>query len=181
MSRFLLILGASLLLAPAAHARTLSFKGCTASHERNIKAALGWVVDHYGDISKNMGKRGLLAWPGKSKAKLKKKLAKKNLKFSCIQDKKRCKATKKGQLRGRTVPILHQRRIALCMNVLGDQADLASVIVHEAAHLVRLNAHRTKCAERCKRPRFSESAEQATLWAHTGTPYDGAACAASCR
>ncbi len=76
--------------------------------------------------------------------------------------------------------MLHQKRVSLCTNALTTEADRAAVIIHELAHLVRLNVHRTKCKKRCEKPRFSESVEQAAFWAHTGSAYSASACAASC-
>ena len=84
MSRALLMLGAVMLCASSAHARKLTFKKCSATEEANIRAAVKWLVKNYSKVSANMGERGLMAWPGKSKAKLKKKLAEKNLKFKCL-------------------------------------------------------------------------------------------------
>ncbi len=184
MRTFALLCLAALFVPTTTHARKLDFKGCSAKEKKDIKAAVKWLVNHYGDISKKMGRNGLKKWPGKSKSKLKKKLAEKNLKFKCISEKKKCQPKVKGatttQLRGRTVPVFHQKRVALCTNVLSDQADMAAVIIHELAHLVRINAHRTKCKKRCTKPRFSESVEQAALWAHTGTAYSASSCANSC-
>ncbi len=175
---------AALSLPFAAHGRDLDFKDCNKAEKKEIRGALKWLVDHFDDVGKKMGKQGLMEWPGGSKAKLKKKIAEKDLKFACISEKKKCDPKTKGatttQLRGRTVPVFHQKRVALCTNALSGEADYAAVIIHELAHLVRVNAHKKNCEKRCREPRFSESVEQAALWAHTGTPYDADACAKSC-
>lgn len=184
MRTFAILCLAAFFVPTTAQARKLDFKSCSAAEQKDIKAAVKWLVDHYGDISKNMGKNGLMSWPGGSKAKLEAKLADKDLKFKCIAEKNKCQPKQKGatttQLRGRTVPVFHQKRVALCTNVLADQADMAAVIIHELAHLVRANVHRTDCKKRCTQPRFSESVEQAAFWAHTGTAYSGSACSNSC-
>lgn len=185
--RIALFAAALVVAAPvAAHAKPkLVFKRCNAKEKKKIKKAVRWLRNNFGKISRQMGKNGLMDWPGKSKKKLKKKLTRKKIKFRCIGDKKRCQPKKKkngyyGQLKGRAVPILHQRRVALCTNALQGRGEYAAVIMHELAHLVRINAHRSKCKKRCRKPRFSESVEQATFAAYTGDPYDPSACAAAC-
>lgn len=180
----LLLLVAALLVPATAHARKLDFKNCNATEKKEIKSAVSWLVDNFDAVSSKMGKNGLLKWPGKSKKKLRKKLTEKNLKFKCISEKKQCDPKVKGttttQLRGKAVPVLHQKRVSLCTHAITTKGDRVAVIIHELAHLVRINAHRTKCTKRCEQPRFSESVEQAAFWAYTGTAYSKSACSASC-
>jgi hypothetical protein len=97
-----------------------------------------------------MGKNGLMDWPGGSRSKFAKKL-RSRLKIRCIDSKSKCDPTGKKTLRGRVVPILAQRRIALCTNNIAStssktgESEIAlyiGVLAHEVAHLVRVNSHR---------------------------------------
>lgn len=147
---------------------------CTSSEKTTITNALQWLIDNIGKVDKKMGKNGLKDWPGRSKKKFTKKLEKK-LKFACVSERRRCQKSKDGSiLRGRVVPILHQRRVTLCTNHLSGDAEYVSVIAHEIAHLVRLNKHRRKCKKKYEKPRFSQSVGLAAFHAYEGTAYESA-------
>ena len=135
-------------------------------------------------IDRKMGRNGLMSWPGKSRNKFVNKLDKK-LKIRCRDaDSKMCTPKEVGDnvfrtRRGRVIPILHQRRIDLCLKNIADSgkdededaAYLASIIAHEIAHLVRLNAHRTKCVNKYSKPRFSQSVGLAVYHAAMETTF----------
>jgi len=172
------------MLATSAHGTTYKWKDCNSSQKNQIKAAVKWLKNNISKIDAKMGKNGLKKWPGKSRSKWKAKLDKK-LKIRCRKaDSRMCKPKEVGDglfrtTRGKVIPILHQRRIDLCMeniknsgvNATEDAAALASVIAHEIAHLVRLNAHRTKCKKKYEKPRFSQSVGLAVYHGYMKTTY----------
>lgn len=158
------------------------FKNCSLSEKSSIKNAVGWLKNNHNKIDSKMGKNKLMKWPGKSHKKFKKKL-KKTLKFSCISEKKRCNKAKKNgaTLGGRTVPVLHQKRIALCTNNLSSNAWYTAVIAHEIAHLIRINSHRKKCKDKYTKPRFSQSVGLAVYHAYTNTTYKSSDYTKNCK
>jgi len=173
-----------LLFAGSANATEYVWKDCNSSDKSKIKTSVNWLKSNMSKIDAKMGKNGLKDWPGKSRKKFVKKLDKK-LKIRCRRsDSKMCTPKQVSTnvtrtTRGRVIPILHQRRIDLCLdniensgdNAQEDQAYLTSVIAHEIAHLVRLNAHRTNCVKKYEKPRFSQSVGLATFHAYMGTRY----------
>ena len=174
----------ALLFAGSAYATEYIWKECSSSDRRQIKASIRWLKSNMNKLDAKMGKNGLKDWPGWSRKKFIKKLDKK-LKIRCRRsDSKMCTPKQVSEnltqtTRGRVIPILHQRRIDLCLDNIEnsgkstqeDQAHLTSVIAHEIAHLVRLNAHRTNCVKKYKKPRFSQSVGLATFHAYMGTRY----------
>ena len=163
--------------AMALENKNLEVKDCSSSAAKKIDAAVTWLRDNITKVDQKMGKNNLMDWPGKSRKKFLRKLDKK-LKFVCRDERNVC--TKKKWV-GHVVPILHQKRVALCTNLLSSQADYVRVIAHEISHLVRLNKHRRKCEDKYKKPRFSQSLGMAASHAYKGTNYNSASyIAANC-
>jgi hypothetical protein len=137
-----------------------------------------------------MGKNKLMDWPGQSRTKFKKKV-KKDLKFFCINEKKKCKVEEgdTSLLLGQVVPVFAQKRINLCTKNLQTAADnrgvsvmskYVGVISHEIAHLIRLNAHRTNCKKKYTMPRFSQSVGFAAEYAYRGEYYNSSSYTKFC-
>lgn len=162
-------------LSVPAFAGKLRIKKCSAAEKASIRHAHAWLKKNVRNIDRQMGRNGLMDWPGKSRKKFIKKLNKR-LKVVCINDRMKCrKARKNGTiLMGRTVPILHQRRVALCANSFTSQADYVSTLAHEIGHLIRLNVHRTNCVKRYRHPRFAQSLGLAAFHAYNGVDYNAA-------
>lgn len=193
ISTMLLTFALSTMALSAASATEYVWKDCGSADRAKIRAAVKWLKTNVSKIDNKMGKRGLMSWPGKSRDKFIKKLDKK-LKIRCRPaNSKMCTPKEVGTgvfrtTRGRVIPILHQRRIDLCLDNIansGDSAEedaayLASVIAHEIAHLIRLNAHRTSCVKKYEKPRFSQSVGLATFHAYMGTRYQSADYTSRC-
>ncbi len=174
---------ASLLLAAPAAAQNLQLISCDNTDKKTIKAAVSWILGNMSRIDAKMGKRGLMDWPGKSRTKFVKKLKEKKLKIRCDTEKKKCQKQSKQRyaLYAEDTPVLHQKRVTLCTNYYkGDVEQTAATIAHEVAHLIRLNAHRTKCKNKCQKPRFSQSVGEAVWHAARGTNYSKSACTKAC-
>lgn len=178
-------LAALTLHAPPAQAQNLSFTDCSVTARRNATLAVAWLQNSLHRIDAQMGENNLMDWPGNSRRKFRDKL-RKRLRIRCISSRRRCRPRNGGVLQGRVVPILHQRRIALCVNNFdkssrGDElADFIMVVAHEVGHLVRFNSHRRKCSDRYYRPRFSQSVGLAARHAALGTPYSASSYAGQC-
>ena len=184
ISFMLLIFALSTTMLSAANATEYVWKDCGSADRTKIRAAVKWLKTNLSKIDDNMGKRGLMSWPGKSRDKFIKKLDKK-LSIRCRSAaSKMCAPKEVGTgvfrtTRGRVIPILHQRRIDLCLDNIAksgdsareDTAYLTSVIAHEIAHLIRLNTHRTTCVKKYEKPRFSQSVGLATFHAYMQTRY----------
>lgn len=161
---------------------TITYSGCKSSEKTKIKTAINWLKNNMSKLDSRMGKNKLMAWPGSSRTKFKKKLNK-NLKFLCINDKKKCKveAGDTSMLLGQVVPVFAQKKVHLCtknMQTAADnwgisvQAKYVGVIAHELAHLIRLNAHRTNCVKKYSQPRFSQSVGFAAEYGYIGDTYN---------
>jgi hypothetical protein len=150
---------------------------CSALETDKIELAVEWLSENLSAIDGQMGRNGLMDWPGNSRENFKDKLAK-ELKFYCIDDKNKC--GDRG-LKGIVHPVVAQKRINLCAQNIRDDADARGIdhqsryihtIAHEIGHLVRINAHRSGCSERFTNPRFSMALGLAAEAAHRGIDYD---------
>jgi hypothetical protein len=150
---------------------------CTASETADIELAVEWLSENLSAIDGQMGRNGLMDWPGNSRENFEDKLSK-PLKFYCIDDKNKCGD---GGLKGIVHPVVAQKRINLCARNIRDDADARDIdhqsryvhtIAHEIGHLVRINAHRSGCSERYTNPRFSMALGLAAEAAHRGVDYD---------
>jgi hypothetical protein len=150
---------------------------CKDLEAEKIVVGVRWLQDNLAAIDAQMGRNGLMAWPGNSRANFEQKLSK-QLKFYCINDKNKCED---GSLRGIVHPVVAQKRINLCTQNMRDDADARGIsrqsyyihlIAHEIGHLVRINAHRSDCRERFSNPRFSQALGLAAEAAHRGVSYD---------
>jgi hypothetical protein len=150
---------------------------CNDLETEKIEVGVRWLQDNLALIDAQMGRNGLIDWPGNSRANFEEKLAK-QLKFYCINDKKKCED---GSLRGIVHPVVAQKRINLCTQNMRDDADARGIsrqsyyihlIAHEVGHLVRINTHRSGCSERFTDPRFSGALGLAAEVAHRGVDYD---------
>ncbi|MFN3200343.1 MAG: hypothetical protein ACE366_18235 [Bradymonadia bacterium] len=180
--RALVFITLSLLISTSASAGTITFKGCSASDQSNIKQAVQWLKDNISKIDAKMGKGALMSWPGNSRKKWLAKLDK-DLKFVCKNAKKKCQRVSKSGtvLYGQVVPVFQQKTVQLCTNhFTRGMSDYVGTIAHEIGHLVRLNAHRTNCKKLCEKPRFSQSVGIAAEIAYTGGSYSAKACKKSC-
>ncbi len=157
-------------LGVPAVAGKLRIKDCSANERASIVDAYAWLRNNVSKIDRQMGRNGLMDWPGKSRKKFMKKL-KKDQKIVCINEKRKCQRAK---MMARSIPILHQKRIALCANLFSEQADYVSALAHEIGHLIRVNVHRTHCVRLYQRPRFSQSLGLAAFHAFEGTDYNSA-------
>jgi hypothetical protein len=141
---------------------------CSASETEKIHVGVGWLQDNLPAIDQQMGRNGLMDWPGNSRENFEDKLHK-ELKFYCINEKKKCD---KG-IGGVTYPVAAQKRINLCTEnivdrvseVITEQSSYIRTIAHEIGHLVRWNSHRSDCS-------FSMSLGLAAQVAHLGVDYD---------
>ncbi len=163
-------------------AGTIKTYDCSETEAKKIKDAVSWLKNNLGKIDQKMGKNKLMDWPGNSRTKFKNKLDK-TLKFYCISHKSKCGADPKkpGYLLGKVYPVFAQKRVNLCTNNIRTYAkkwgrDKLSiyihVIAHEIGHLVRVNGHRNKCADKYTKPRFSQSLGLASEYAHAGDTYN---------
>jgi hypothetical protein len=150
---------------------------CTAAETADIESAVEWLSENLSAIDGQMGRNGLMNWPGNSRENFEDKLSK-PLKFYCINDKNKCGD---GGLKGIVHPVVAQKRINLCAQNIRDDATLrgisrqsryAHTIAHEIGHLVRINAHRSDCREEFTDPRFSTAIGLAAETAHRGVNYD---------
>jgi hypothetical protein len=150
---------------------------CTASETTDIESAVEWLSENLSAIDGQMGRNGLMDWPGNSRENFDDKLAK-PLKFYCINDKNKCGD---GGLKGIVHPVVAQKRINLCaQNIRADadargisrQSRYVNTIAHEIGHLVRWNLHRSSCREEFNDPRFSTAIGMAAEAAHRGVDYD---------
>jgi hypothetical protein len=175
----------ALALPTVAQAQNLSFTDCSATARRNATLAVVWLQNSLHRLDAEMGENNLMDWPGNSRSKFRRKL-RKRLRIRCISSRRRCEARGGFALQGRVVPVLHQRRIALCVNNFdkssrgAELADFIMVIAHEVGHLVRFNSHRRKCSDRYYRPRFSQSVGLAAKHAALGTDYSASTYASKC-
>lgn len=173
-----LVLAALLTAAPALAARPdLKFKDCSQAEQAKITRAFQWLIDNLDKVDAKMGRNGLMDWPAGSRQKFAKKLTKRT-QVRCINDKKVCQ---KAKIYGRSVPVLHQKRVDLCTRLFKDDVDYTTTIAHELSHLVRMNAHRKKCEDMYLKPRFSQSVDLAVWAAMSGREYDGKAWAKGCK
>lgn len=184
VSTFALTLILTCAIPPSASATKYIWRDCSPSDQTKIRAAVTWLKRNVGKIDDKMGRGGLMKWPGKSRKKFIKKLDK-TLKIRCRSAKSKMCTPKEVDenthrtTRGRVIPIVHQRRIDLCLNHIADSgvtdeedaAHLTSVIAHEIAHLIRLNAHRKSCIKKYEKPKFSQSVGLATFHAYMKTRY----------
>jgi hypothetical protein len=150
---------------------------CTAAETADIELAVEWLSENLSAIDGQMGRNGLMNWPGNSRENFRDKLSK-ELKFYCINDKNKCGD---GGLKGIVHPVVAQKRINLCAQNIRDDASSRGIsrqsryihtIAHEIGHLVRINAHRSGCSERFTNPRFSMALGLAAEAAHRGIDYD---------
>jgi hypothetical protein len=149
---------------------------CTGNETEKIHVAVGWLQDNLSALDEQMGRNGLMDWPGNSRENFEDKLDK-QLKFYCINDKNKCED---GTLGAIVYPVVAQQRINLCTENMADhvrpvsteQSYYVHVIAHEIGHLVRLNAHRPDCRDRYTDPRFSMAVGLAAEVAHLGVDYD---------
>lgn len=169
----LIILFSFIVGVSGSHAAKLSFSNCSKTEKSEIKTAVKWLKNNIKKIDREMGKRGLMNWPGNSRKKFQKKLSKK-LKFVCKTGRKMCEVKKDGRMTfGKVIPVFKGKTIYLCPKYFSnDKAQYASTIAHEIGHLIRLNGHRKPLCEKFKRPRFSESLGQAVQAAHSGKEYN---------
>jgi len=148
---------------------------CTASETEKIHIGVGWLQDNLPALDQQMGRNGLMDWPGNSRENFEDKLFK-ELKFYCINQKKKCD---KG-IGGITYPVVAQQRINLCTENIADgvrqvsteQSSYIRTIAHEIGHLVRWNGHSSNCRERYTDPGFSMALGLAAEVAHLGVDYD---------
>jgi hypothetical protein len=142
---------------------------CTASETEKIHVGVGWLQDNLPAIDHQMGRNGLMDWPGNSRENFEDKLHK-DLKFHCINEKNKCD---KG-IGGITYPVVAQQRINICTDTIADghfrqvtteQSSYIGTIAHEIGHLVRWNGHGSDCG-------FSMSLGFAAEVAHLGVDYD---------
>lgn len=142
---------------------------CTGQETEKIHIGVEWLQDNLPAIDRQMGRNGLMDWPGNSRENFEQKLSK-QLKFHCINDKKKCD---KG-IGGITYPVVAQQRINICTDNIADghfrqvtteQSSYIGTIAHEIGHLVRWNGHSSDCG-------FSMSLGFAAEVAHLGVDYD---------
>jgi hypothetical protein len=150
---------------------------CTAAETADIELAVEWLSENLSAIDGQMGRNGLMNWPGNSRENFQDKLSK-PLKFYCINGKNKCGD---GGLKGIVHPVVAQKRINLCAQNIRDDATSRGIsrqsryvhtIAHEIGHLVRINAHRSSCREEFTDPRFSTAIGVAAEVAHRGVTYD---------
>jgi hypothetical protein len=150
---------------------------CSALETEKIEFAVAWLSENLSAIDDQMGRNGLMDWPGNSRENFKDKLSK-ELKFYCINEKNKCDD---GGLKGIVHPVVAQKRINLCTQNIREDADARGIdrqsryihtIAHEIGHLVRINAHRNDCREEFTDPRFSTALGVAAESAHRGVDYD---------
>jgi len=149
--------------------------GCNDLERNKIHIAVDWLSHHMNAIGGQLGRNGLLDWPGNSRENFEEKLEKK-LKFHCINEKDKCNG-----LLGIVYPVVAQKRVNICANSIRDQADRLNiprkalyvhVVAHEIGHLVHLNSHRSACDDYYSNPRFSQSLGLAAEFAYRGLTYD---------
>lgn len=148
---------------------------CGNLETNKIHIAVDWLQGNLNEVDKQMGRNGLMDWPGNSRENFEEKLDKK-LKFHCINEKDKC-----GDLLGIVYPVFAQKRINLCTNSIRASADSSDrsrqsmyvhVVAHEIGHLIRLNKHRSKCTDMLNNPRFSQSVGFAAGHAYRGDTYN---------
>ncbi|MEM8950400.1 MAG: hypothetical protein AAGA21_12160 [Pseudomonadota bacterium] len=151
---------------------------CTSDRTEMIDQSVRWLQNNLNLVDAQMGRNGLMDWPGNSEENFEEKLYK-DLKIYCINDKNKCQ--NRVGLLGIVHPVVAQKRVNLCGQnieanaaILGiDQQSLyVSTVAHEIGHLVRVNGHRNGCADRFRRPRFSQAVGLAAEAAHRGIDYD---------
>lgn len=176
-----------------AQATEYTWKDCSKSEKTKIETAVNWLKNNMSKIDAKMGKNGIKSWPGKSRDKFIAKLDKK-LKFRCRQATSKMCTPKEVSpnilrtTRGKVIPILHQRRIDLCLANIADsgnseeedEAYLVAVIAHEIGHLIRLNAQHKNCVQKYENPRFSQSLGLATFHARVNTEYKASEYTSRC-
>jgi hypothetical protein len=148
---------------------------CTALESEKIHVSVKWLQDNMDAVDRQMGRNGLMDWPGNSRENFEDKLYKR-LKFYCINEKNKCD---KG-IGGIVYPVVAQQRINLCTEnleatvrgVSTEQSYYVGAVAHEIGHLVRINSHRSDCRERYTNPRFSMALGLAAEVAHLGVDYD---------
>jgi hypothetical protein len=148
----------------------ITVENCSSVASQRISFAVSWLQNNMAAIDETMRQSGvLMSWPGNSRENFEDKLHK-SLKFECINQKNKCAG-----LWGRVVPILHQKRVALCTDTIDASAGYVPsrmdelyihVIGHEIAHLVRLNDHAGNCG-------FSAAVGFAAEYGFRGDPYQG--------
>jgi hypothetical protein len=146
----------------------IDVENCSDAASQRISSAVAWLQDNLPAIDATMSQSNVLMdWPGNSRKNFEDKLHK-DLKFECINQKNKCE-----RLWGRTVPILHQQRVALCTDSIDEAAGTdpldrdalyIHVISHEIGHFVRLNGHASNCS-------FSDAVGFAAEYAFRGIPY----------
>ena len=146
----------------------ITTKDCSDTTSQRISKSVAWLQNNMSAIDATMrGSNILMFWPDNSRENFEDKLQK-DLKFVCINQKNKCNS-----LWGRTVPVLHQKRVALCTDSIDDSAGHSAarmdqlyiqVIAHEIGHLVRLNGHAGDCS-------FSYAVGFAAEYGFRGIPY----------
>ena len=149
----------------------ITTEDCSDAAARRISNSVAWLQNNMSAIDATMqGSNILMFWPGNSRENFEEKLHK-DLEFACINGKNKC-----DRLWGRTVPVIHQKRVALCTNSIDDGAGhnaarmdqlYIHVIAHEIGHLVRLNGHAGNCG-------FSYALGYAAEYGFRGIPYQAA-------
>ena len=75
-------------------AGNLIINNCSNKEKTYIKKAHAWLKNNIRSIDGQMGRKGLMNWPGKSRNKFIQKL-KKRMKVVCINEKRKCQKVKK--------------------------------------------------------------------------------------
>jgi len=154
---------------------------CNDGEIEKIDQSVRWLQQNMAALDAQMGRNGLMDWPGNSRENFEEKLSK-DLKFYCINHKNKCTRQRDDML-GKVYPGVAQKRVNLCTQNMRDVAGIlgidrqsfyVQVVAHEIAHLVRLNMHRSNCLESFTNPRFSQALGLAADAAHRGITYDAA-------
>ena len=154
---------------------------CNDGEIEKIDQSVRWLQQNMAALDAQMGRIGLINWPGNSRENFEEKLSK-DLKFYCINHKSKC-TRERGSMLEKVYPGVAQKRVNLCPQNLRDVADLlavsresiyATVVAHEIAHLVRLNAHRSGCQNTIANPCFSTAVGLTTDAAYRGLTFDAA-------
>jgi hypothetical protein len=159
----------------------VSIYDCNDGETEKIDQSVRWLQQNMAALDAQMGRNGLMDWPGNSRENFEEKLSK-DLKFYCINHKNKCTRERDSML-GKVYPGVAQKRINLCTQNMRDVAELlgiprqsfyVQVVAHEIGHLVRLNAHRSNCLESFTNARFSQAVGLAADAAHRAITYNAA-------
>ncbi len=151
---------------------------CNDGETEKIDQSVRWLQQNMAAIDGQMGRNGLMDWPGNSRENFSDKLSE-ELKFYCINQKNKC-TRERDTLLGKVYVGVAQKRVNLCTENIREVADTlgvdrqslyTAVVAHELGHLVRLNAHRASCEDSFTRPRFSQALGLAVEAAYRGLDY----------